>query len=138
MKLHKDFYEYKTIPFTYFKKVANRHDFKKQWVTVKCQEDIMKQKPINVEIRRLRKNVWQYDTTNNIIFINRNDYRLLLKWEGLTMSNIITETYADKLYEEQYEKHYQELSKTSDDVEWIENEASKLAEIDLDNFEMEG
>jgi len=57
MKLHKDFYEYKTIPFAYFKKVANRHDFKRQWVTVKCQEDIMKQKPINVEIRRLRKNV---------------------------------------------------------------------------------
>ena len=54
------------------------------------------------------------------------------------MSNIITETYADKLYEELYEKHYQELSKTSDDVEWIENEAERLALIDLDNFEMEG
>ena len=54
------------------------------------------------------------------------------------MSNIITETYADKLYEKQYEKHYQELSKTSDDVGWIENEAERLALIDLDNFEMEG
>ena len=83
MKRHNDYYEYKTIPFTYFKKVANRHDFKKQWVTVRCQEDIMKQKPNIVEIRRLRKNVWQYDATNNIIFINRNDYSLLLKREGL-------------------------------------------------------
>jgi len=138
MKLHKDFYEYKTIPFTYFKKVANRHDFKREWVTVRCQEDIMKQKPINVEIRRLRKNVWQYNTTNNIIFINRNDYRLLLKREGLIMSNTIHENYIQNLYEEQYEKHYEELSKTSDDVDWIENEASRLAEIDLDNFEMEG
>jgi len=54
------------------------------------------------------------------------------------MSNIITETYADKLYEERYEKHYQELGKTSDDVDWIENEAERLALIDLDNFEMEG
>jgi len=26
----------------------------------------------------------------------------------------------------------------SDDVEWIENEAERLAEIELDNFEMEG
>ena len=139
MKLHKDFYEYKTIPFTYFKKVANRHDFKKQWVTVKCQEDIMKQKPLNVEVRRLRKNVWQYDATNNIIFINRNDNRLLLKWEGLTMSmNTRQAIYIENLYEDFYEKHYKELSKTSDDVEWIEQEASRLAEIDLDNFEMEG
>ena len=54
------------------------------------------------------------------------------------MSNIRTETYADKLYEERYEKHYQELSKTSDDVDWIEKEAERLALIDLDNFEMEG
>ena len=54
------------------------------------------------------------------------------------MSNIITETYADKLYEELYDKHYEELSKTSDDVEQIEQEAMRLAEIDLDNFEMEG
>ena len=54
------------------------------------------------------------------------------------MSNIIQENYMQKLYEDLYEKHYQELSKISDDVEWIENEASKLAEIDLDNFEMEG
>jgi hypothetical protein len=43
----------------------------------------LKQQPQNVEIRRLKKNVWQHNTTNNIIFINRNDYRLLLKWEGL-------------------------------------------------------
>ncbi len=54
------------------------------------------------------------------------------------MSNTIHENYIQNLYEEQYEKHYKELSKTSDDVEWIENEASRLAEIDLDNFEMEG
>ena len=54
------------------------------------------------------------------------------------MSNTITETYADKLYEERYEKHYQELGKTSNDIEWIENEASRLALIDLNNFEMEG
>ena len=54
------------------------------------------------------------------------------------MSNITNENYMQKLYEDLYEKHYQELCKTSDDVEWIENEASKLAEIDLDNFEMEG
>jgi hypothetical protein len=45
--------------------------------------------------------------------------------------------YTETLYEGFYEKHYKELSKTSDDVEWIENEASRLAEIDLDNFEME-
>jgi len=57
MKLHKDYYEYKTIPFTYFKKIANRNDFKKEWVSVRCQEDIMKQQPHNVEIRRLKKNV---------------------------------------------------------------------------------
>ena len=138
MKLHKDYYEYKTIPFTYFAKIKNRHDFKREWVTVRCQEDIMKQQPQEVEIRRLKKNVWQYNTLGISIFVNRTCYRLLLKREGLTMSNIITETYADKLYEEQYEKHYQELSKTSDDVEWIENEAERLALIDLDNFEMEG
>ena len=46
--------------------------------------------------------------------------------------------YIETLYENFYEKHYKELSKTSDDVEWIEQEASRLAEIDLDNFEMEG
>ena len=57
MKLHKDFYEYKTIPFTYFTKIKNRHDFKREWVTVRCQEDILKQQPQNVEIRRLKKNV---------------------------------------------------------------------------------
>ena len=54
------------------------------------------------------------------------------------MSNITTETYADKLYEELYDKHYREVGKTTDDVEWIEQEASRLALIDLDNFEMEG
>ena len=57
MKLHKDYYEYKTIPFTYFTKIKNRHDFKREWVTVRCQEDIMKQQPQNVQIRRLKKNV---------------------------------------------------------------------------------
>ena len=82
MKLHKDYYEYKTIPFTYFKKVANRHDFKKEWVSVRCQEDIMKQQPHNVEIRRLKKNVWQYNTMGSSIFINRNCYSLLLTQEG--------------------------------------------------------
>jgi len=46
--------------------------------------------------------------------------------------------YIENLYEGFYEKHYQELSKTSDDVERIEQEAMRLAEIDLDNFEMEG
>ena len=40
--------------------------------------------------------------------------------------------YIENLYEDFYEKHYQELSKTSDDVEWIENEAMRLAEINLD------
>ena len=54
------------------------------------------------------------------------------------MSNTIQENYIQNLYEYLYEQHYQELSKTSDDVEWIENEAERLAEIDLDNFEMEG
>ena len=54
------------------------------------------------------------------------------------MSNITNENYIQKLYEDLIEKHYQELIKTSDDVEWIENEAERLAEIDLDNFEMEG
>ena len=46
--------------------------------------------------------------------------------------------YIENLYEDFYEKHYEKLSKTSDDVEWIEKEASRLAEIDLDNCEMEG
>ena len=46
--------------------------------------------------------------------------------------------YIENLYEGFYEKHYQELSKTSDDVERIEQEAMRLAEIDLDNFDMEG
>jgi len=46
--------------------------------------------------------------------------------------------YIENLYEDFYEKHYEELSKTSDDVEWIEQESMRLAEIDLDNFEMEG
>tara|TARA_A200000159_G_C7202297_1_gene288442 strand:- start:126 stop:290 length:165 start_codon:yes stop_codon:yes gene_type:complete len=54
------------------------------------------------------------------------------------MSNTIQENYIQKLYEDLYEQHYQELSTISDDVEWIENEAERLAEIDLDNFEMEG
>jgi len=57
MKRHEDFYEYKTISFSFFKKVANKNDFKKEWVSVRCQEDIMKQQPHNVEIRRLKKNV---------------------------------------------------------------------------------
>jgi hypothetical protein len=54
------------------------------------------------------------------------------------MSNITNENYMQNLYEDLYEKHYQELSPFSDDVGWIEQEASKLAEIELDNFEMEG
>ena len=54
------------------------------------------------------------------------------------MSNTIQENYIQNLYEDLYEKHYQELSKTSDDVDWIENEAERLALMDLDNFEMEG
>ena len=29
-----------TIRFTYFAKMKNRHDFKREWVTVRCQEDI--------------------------------------------------------------------------------------------------
>ena len=57
MKLHKDFYEYKTITFNFFTKVKNMHDFKREWVTVKCQEDILKEQPQNVQIRRLKKNV---------------------------------------------------------------------------------
>ena len=57
IKLHKDFYEYKTISFSFFKKVANKNEFKREWVTVRCQEDIMKQQPQNVQIRRLKKNV---------------------------------------------------------------------------------
>ena len=82
MKLHKDYYEYKTIPFTYFAKIKNRHDFKREWVTVRCQEDIMKQQPQNVEIRRLKKNVWQYDTMGSSIFISRTYYNLLHTQEG--------------------------------------------------------
>ena len=54
------------------------------------------------------------------------------------MSNTIQENYIQNLYEYLYEKHYKELSTISDDVEWIENEAERLAETDLDNFEMEG
>jgi nucleosome binding factor SPN SPT16 subunit len=54
------------------------------------------------------------------------------------MSNVTMQTYIDKLYEELYEKYYEEVGKTTDDVEYIEKEAERLAEIDLDNFEMEG
>jgi len=82
MKLHKDFYEYKTITFSFFAKVRNKHEFKREWVTVRCQEDIMKQQPQNVQIRRLKKNVWQYDIMGSSIFINRTCYRLLLTQEG--------------------------------------------------------
>ena len=57
MKRHNDYYEYKTISFSFFKKVANKNEFKKEWVSVRCQEDIMKLKPEMVEIRRLIKNV---------------------------------------------------------------------------------
>ena len=78
MKLHKDFYEYKTISFSFFKKVANKNEFKREWVTVRCQEDIMKQQPQNVQIRRLKKNVRQYDIMGSSIFINRTCYNLLL------------------------------------------------------------
>ena len=46
--------------------------------------------------------------------------------------------YTENLYEKLYEKHYKEVGKTTDDVEYIEKEAERLAEIDLDNFEMEG
>jgi len=82
MKLHKDFYEYKTITFSFFAKVRNKHEFKREWVPVRCQEDIMKQQPQNVQIRRLKKNVWQYDIMGSSIFINRTCYRLLLTQEG--------------------------------------------------------
>ena len=54
------------------------------------------------------------------------------------MSNVTMQTYMDKLYEELYEKYYKEVGKTTDDVGYIEKEAERLAEIDLDNFEMEG
>ena len=54
------------------------------------------------------------------------------------MSNTIQENYIQNLYEELYDKHYEEVGKTTDDVEYIEKEAERLAEIDLDNFEMEG
>jgi len=54
------------------------------------------------------------------------------------MSNVTTQTYIDKLYEELYDKHYKEVGKTTDDVDYIEREAERLALIDLDNFEMEG
>ena len=57
MKRHNDYYEYKTISFSFFKKVANKNEFKKEWVSVRCQEDIMKLKPNMVEVRRLKKNV---------------------------------------------------------------------------------
>lgn len=82
MKRHNDYYEYKTISFSFFKKVANRNDFKREWVTVRCQEDIMKQQPQNVQIRRLKKNVWQHNTMGSSIFIDRTCYRLLLTQEG--------------------------------------------------------
>jgi len=54
------------------------------------------------------------------------------------MSNTIQENYIQNLYEELYEKYYEEVGKTTDDVEYIEKEAERLAEIDLDNLEMEG
>ena len=54
------------------------------------------------------------------------------------MRNIRTETYEWKLYEELYDKDYEEGGKTTDDVGYIEKEAERLALIDLDNFEMEG
>jgi hypothetical protein len=71
---------------------------------------------------------------------NRKEIKSLINYKGgINMSmNTRQAIYIENLYEGFYEKHYEELSKTSDDVEWIENEASRLAEIDLDNFEMEG
>ena len=54
-------------------------------------------------------------------------YKVYTKWIGYSEIEL-----------EASSQHYKELSKTSDDVEWIEQEASRLAEIDLDNFEMEG
>ena len=48
------------------------------------------------------------------------------------MSNITNENYIQKLYEDLYEKHYQEVGKTTDDVGYIEKEAERLAEIDLE------
>ena len=93
MKRHKDFYEYKTIPFTYFKKVANRYDFKREWVSVRCQEDIMKLKPEMVEIRRLIKNVWHKCNMDIIIFNCRIYYSLLLTQEGLIWAWIHDKQY---------------------------------------------
>jgi len=46
--------------------------------------------------------------------------------------------YIENLYESFYDKHYEEIGKTTDDVGYIEKEAERLALIDLDNFEMEG
>jgi hypothetical protein len=43
----------------------------------------MKLKPNMVEIRRLKKNVWQYDIMDIIIFNCRIYYSLLLTQEGL-------------------------------------------------------
>ena len=61
IKLHKDFYEYKTISFSFFKKVANKNEFKREWVTVRCQEDIMKIGRASVYMRRMKKKVRQKD-----------------------------------------------------------------------------
>ena len=49
MKRHKDYYEYKTISFHFFKKVANKNEFKKEWGSVKWRENIMKKQSQNDE-----------------------------------------------------------------------------------------
>ena len=138
MKRHKDYYEYKHVSFDFYNRVKNKHEFKKEWVSVRCPEDILQLKPSTVEVRRLKKNVWHNNNNCDNLYNCRANGWLLLKWEGLRMSNIITETYADKLYEELYEKYYKEVGKTTDDVGYIEREAERLALIDLNNFEMEG
>ena len=57
MKRHEDFYEYKTISFKFYEKVRNKYTFKREWISVRCPEDIMKLKPNMVEVRRLKRNV---------------------------------------------------------------------------------
>ncbi len=81
MKLHKDFYEYKTIPFTYFAKIKNRHDFKGSGWLLDVKKILWNNNPERRD-KEVEKNVWQHNTLGISIFINRTCYRLLLTQEG--------------------------------------------------------
>ena len=86
MKRHNDYYEYKHVSFDFYNRVKNKHEFKKEWVSVRCPEDILQLKPSTVEVRRLKKNVWHNNNNCDNLYNCRANGWLLLKWEGLRMN----------------------------------------------------